>query len=107
MAKLTLLWAPTMMGRLLAMLSYVGILSIVPLVISGNNSYIQFHARQGIVLWLWELLAICTLLFPVAGTFFFQLSVIICTLLSVVGMVSALLGRAWQLPVVSRIATIL
>lgn len=104
MVSLTVLRESTVSARVLAVMSYLGILSLVPLVVSRKNSYVQFHARQGIVLWIWELLAVYTLLLPVMGTFFFQLSVITCLVLSAVGLVSVLLGRAWRLPLIGFLA---
>lgn len=87
-------------SRLLAVMSYLSVLSLVPLVISRDDSYVQFHARQGVVLWMWEVLAIYTLLVPAVGQLFFRLSIMLCLVLSVVGVVSVLLGRAWKFPVI-------
>ncbi|MEO5339585.1 MAG: hypothetical protein H7837_03560 [Magnetococcus sp. MYC-9] len=87
-------------ARTLAVMSYLGVLSLVPLVMNRNDSYVQFHARQGVVLWMWEVLAIYTLLVPAVGQFFFRLSSIACLVLSVIGVLSVLLGRAWKFPVI-------
>lgn len=87
-------------ARLLAAMSYLGVLSLVPLVVNRTDSYVQFHARQGVVLWMWEVLAIYTLLVPAVGQLFFRVSSMICLLLSVVGLISVLLGRAWKFPLV-------
>ncbi|MBF0402238.1 MAG: hypothetical protein HQL90_15915 [Magnetococcales bacterium] len=87
-------------ARLLAAMSYLGVLSLVPLVVNRTDSYVQFHARQGVVLWMWEVLAIYTLLVPAVGQLFFRVSSMICLLLSVVGLLSVLLGRAWKFPLV-------
>lgn len=104
MARMTIWRESRLAGRLLAMMSYLGVLSLVPLLISRRGSYIQFHARQGVVLWIWEMVALYTLLLPVMGTFFFQVSIIACLMLSVTGLVSVLLGRAWPLPLLGRFA---
>ena len=87
-------------ARTLAVMSYLGVLSLVPLVMNRNNSYVQFHARQGVVLWMWEVLAIYTLLVPAVGHFFFRVSSVVCLVLSVIGVLSVLLGRAWKFPVI-------
>ena len=92
-------------SRTLAVMSYLGVLSLVPLVMNRNDSYVQFHARQGVVLWMWEVLAIYTLLVPAVGQFFFRISSIACLLLSVAGVLSVLLGRAWKFPVIGDWAT--
>ncbi|MEO5348641.1 MAG: hypothetical protein H7836_03220 [Magnetococcus sp. YQC-3] len=87
-------------SKTLAVMSYLGVLSLVPLVMNRNDSYVQFHARQGVVLWMWEVLAIYTLLVPAVGHFFFRISSIACLVLSVIGVLSVLLGRAWKFPII-------
>lgn len=86
--------------RVLSAMSYLGVLCLVPLVMNRSDTYVQFHARQGVVLWMWEVLAIYTLLIPAVGNIFFRVSSIACLVLSVIGVVSVLLGRAWKFPVI-------
>ncbi|MBF0448123.1 MAG: hypothetical protein HQL67_07990 [Magnetococcales bacterium] len=86
----------------LAAISYLGILALVPLLINRRDPYVQFHARQGLVLWIWEVLAVFSLAVPVVGRIFFQTSSLICFILSAIGLISVLLGRAWRLPLVGQ-----
>ncbi|MBF0195661.1 MAG: hypothetical protein HQL71_13950 [Magnetococcales bacterium] len=92
-------------SQVMAAMSYLGILALVPLVINGRDPYVGFHARQGLVLWIWEVLAVFSLAIPVIGRIFFQTSSLICFLLSVAGLISILLGKAWKLPIVGNLAT--
>ncbi len=87
-------------SQIMAAMSYLGILALVPLVVGGRDPYVGFHARQGLVLWIWEVLAVFSLALPVIGRLFFQVSSLICFALSVVGLISVLLGRAWKFPIV-------
>lgn len=89
-------------SRMLAVMSYLGVLSLVPLVMNREDPYVQFHARQGVVLWMWEVLAIYTLLVPAVGSFFFRFSSVACLILSVMGVLSVLLGRAWKFPIIGE-----
>nr|ANJ02822.1 magnetosome protein MamF [uncultured bacterium] len=41
-------------SQIMAAMSYLGILALVPLVTNGRDPYVGFHARQGLVLWVWE-----------------------------------------------------
>ena len=91
-------------SQVMAALSYLGILALVPMVVSGRDPYVGFHARQGVVLWIWEVLAVFSLALPVVGKIFFQTSSLLCFILSVAGLVSVLLGRAWKFPVVGDLA---
>lgn len=86
--------------KVMAALSYFGMLALVPTIINRRDPYVSFHARQGLVLWIWEVLAVFSLAVPAIGRLFFQMSGVICFVLSVVGLISVMLGRAWKLPIV-------
>lgn len=90
----------TLSSRMLAIMSYLGVLSLVPLVMNRDDPYVQFHARQGTVLWMWEVLAIYTLLVPGIGKFFFRFSSMACLVLSLLGILAVVLGRAWKFPII-------
>ncbi|MBF0295692.1 MAG: hypothetical protein HQL96_10935 [Magnetococcales bacterium] len=87
-------------SKVLAGLSYLGILCLVPLVMNRDNTYVRFHARQGVILWMWEVLAIYSLVLPGVGRIFFGISGLLCLAFSVIGLVSVYLGRAWKLPLI-------
>lgn len=93
---------PGLSSKWLAGMSYLGILSLVPLLMSRDDQYVRFHARQGVILWIWEVLAIYTLVIPGLGRAFFGLSGMLCFILSVIGLVSVLTGRAWKLPIIGK-----
>ncbi|MEO5364233.1 MAG: hypothetical protein H7838_11510 [Magnetococcus sp. DMHC-8] len=90
--------------RLMAILSYLGVLCLIPLIFSRGDDYVNFHARQGLVLWIWGVLAIFSLHVPVLGPFFFSSSVFFITVLSMAGLLSVLLSRRWRFPVVGMLA---
>ncbi|MBF0357290.1 MAG: hypothetical protein HQL70_01710 [Magnetococcales bacterium] len=91
-------------SRVLSLLSYLGVLCLVPLIFNKDDEYVHFHARQGLVLWIWGVLAIFSLHIPVVGAFFFSFSVLAIALFAVIGIISVLLTRAWRLPVVGMVA---
>ena len=90
--------------RWMALFSYMGVLCLVPLVFNRDDDYVDFHARQGLVMWIWGVLAIFSLHIPVIGPFFFSSSVFFVTVMSLAGIVSVLLGKRWKLPIVSLFA---
>ena len=89
---------------LLAALSYLGILVFVPLVVNKDDEYVLFHSRQGLVLWVWSVLALLTLHLPVVGEWFFGFSSMAILVLSVAGLASVAFRRAWRLPLISSLA---
>ncbi|MBF0239919.1 MAG: hypothetical protein HQM12_19640 [SAR324 cluster bacterium] len=90
----------TMKSYVLAFMSYLGILCLVPILLNKDDEYVYFHARQGLVLWIWSVIAIFALYIPVIGQFFFGLSAFIILIYSFVGITSVLLAKAWKLPFV-------
>ncbi|MEI6986402.1 MAG: hypothetical protein WCK65_09745 [Rhodospirillaceae bacterium] len=95
-------WLPeggTLRTRLLAALSYLGILCFIPLLFSRGDPYVNFHARQGLVIWGWGVLALFSLAVPGFG-WFFRISSSLISMLCLIGIVSALLGKSWPFPVV-------
>jgi len=92
-------------SRVLSLFSYLGVLCLVPLIFNKDDEYVNFHARQGLVLWIWGVLAIFSLHIPVVGAFFFSFSVLVIAIFAVIGVVSVLLTRAWRLPVVGMVAS--
>ena len=95
----------------IAWLSYLGILVIVPILIEPNNEYIKFHARQGIVLLLfeigWTILRFILGLIPVIKyiaailSFFMWVGFVA---LSVIGIINAIQGEWKKLPLVGEFA---
>ncbi len=96
---------PTLTGtQVIAAMSYLGILALVPLVLGRVDPFIQTHARQGVILWIWEVLAVFALVIPVIGKLFFLVSSVLCFCLSVAGLIAVFLGRTWRFPLVGKLA---
>ncbi len=91
-------------SRVMASLSYLGILCFVPLLLDRDDEFVQFHARQGLVLWMWGVLAIFALSAPGVGKWFFSFSGMAILAFSAVGLISVLLQRAWRLPLIHAVA---
>ncbi len=87
-------------AKFLSFISYLGILCLVPLIINRDDEYVAFHARQGLVLWIWGVLAIFGLYVPVLGPMFFSVSALLIMIFSIIGLLSVVLTRAWKIPVI-------
>jgi uncharacterized membrane protein len=90
---------------MLAAMSYMGILCFVPLMMNRDDEFIYFHAKQGLVIWIWGVLALFALHLPGFGKWFFSISAVAVIILSVIGVVAVLLRKAWKLPLVHTIAS--
>ena len=91
-------------ARVMAAFSYLGILCFVPLLLDRDDEFVQFHARQGLVLWMWGVLAIFALSLPGIGKWFFSFSGLSIMAFSALGLVAAALRRAWKLPLIHVVA---
>lgn len=76
--------------------SYVWVLSLVALAARKNNPYVRFHANQGFLLFLISLVW----WFPVFG----QILAIIAVILAIIGLVKALQGEKWEIPLIGSFA---
>ncbi|WP_254434943.1 hypothetical protein [Magnetospirillum sp. UT-4] len=85
----------------MAALSYLSVLCFVPLVLEREDEFVYFHAKQGMVLWIWGVVALFSLHIPVLGGWIFGLSSMGVLVFSVLGLVSVVFQRAWKLPVIS------
>ena len=78
-------------NKYLAALSYVWVISIVMYFLKKDSPFVQFHAKQGIVLFLLELIA------PIFGPFMIIVWVV-AVLLALKGIKASLEGKYWVLP---------
>ncbi len=90
-------------AKLLAGLSYLGILCFVPLMFGRGDRFVNFHARQGLVIWIWGVVSLIVLPLPF-GRLFFSLSSTTILVFSLIGVASVALGNTWKLPIVSDLA---
>ena len=88
-------------GKMYAVLAYLSILCIVPLIVKKNNPFVLAHGKQGLVLFVGEVgTFILSIIFPWAyHPFMFGFLAF-----SFWGMVSAIRGQMVDLPLVARIA---
>lgn len=107
MSTMTVRRARGARSRLLAFMSYLGILCFVPLFTNKGDEYVAFHAKQGLIIWMLGVIGIFALYLPSFGKFMFSAAVMAVVVYSAIGAASVLLNRAWKLPGVHSVATYL
>lgn len=91
--------------RLAAIMSYVPFLCLVPLANINwrENEEARFHARQGIVLFVIEIIAVVLLIDDMAK-FIFKSILVLAAALAVTGIYFTLQGKRIRLPIISDLA---
>ncbi len=87
----------------LLVLSYVGLLALVPYLVAKDREPIRFHARQGLALALLQVGCAGITAIPVIG-FVGALGLVLSLVLAVVGIVKALGRELWRMPVAADLA---
>lgn len=93
----------TQEGRMAAILSYIPILCFIPLLNMKENPEARFHARQGVLLFLIELIAAIFLIDGISD-FIFKGILLISLALAVVGIYFSLQGKNYKLPIIGDLA---
>lgn len=94
-------------NKLYALCAYLGVLMIVPLLLAKDSPFVRFHIRQALkvliatmaVSVIGAVLSI-TILVPVAAA----ITVVILTVVNIIGFINAGKGRAKDLPIVKTIS---
>ena len=87
-------------GKVFALLAYVSFLFVIPLFIKRENNFVLFHVKQGLVLFIIES-AVCIIRFvPVIGEVIFVFGMVICGILSLLGIIKVCMNELWEMPVV-------
>lgn len=105
--------------RALAILSYFPILWIIPLKAKKDSLFVQFHARQGAVLFFLWLIAVIVVFVlaiflsaaaPIISTIIFAVGAIasfVYLVLAIIGILKVSLGERYRMPVVADVALML
>jgi uncharacterized membrane protein len=88
-------------GKVFAILAYLSILCIIPLVLKKDNAFVLSHGKQGLVLFVGQVAAfVISIVIP----WIWQPSLFVFGILSLWGIIETLRGRFVKLPVVSDFA---
>ena len=89
-------------GKVIALLSYLSILCIIPLLFKKNNTFVLAHSKQGLVLFVAQVAVF--IIHIILGTWFLRFGMFVLLTLSFFGLLAVLRGQHIRIPVVSSIA---
>ena len=81
-------------NKVLAAISYLWILCLVPLFLKRDSKFAQFHAKQGLVLFVLELLGSLVFWFPLFG----QVLMLGLFVVAIFGAYKAINGEWYKIP---------
>lgn len=85
-------------------LSYLGILALIPMLTVKDSPFVQYHAKQGVVLNIGGFVVLTVLgMIPIVGLITCLLGPALLVV-DVMAIMKALKGERWNLPVVSDLA---
>jgi len=91
-------------GKFFAVISYISFLCIVSLVLRKDNKFTLYHAKHGLVLFVFEVAAFILSIIPFLHWLMGTFGLVIFILISLWGMLQALTGNYSRIPVISDIA---
>lgn len=91
-------------NKVMAVLAYIGILFLIPLLAAPNSRFARFHTNQGLVLFLAEVVLGAAGgvlgLIPFVGWIISSAIGIVCLAFMIIGIVNAANGKAKELPLI-------
>lgn len=84
-------------SNLMAALSYLWLLSVVMLLVKKDDAFVQFHAKQGLVLFI---ASVILWVIPIIG----WLLNIVVFIAVIVGAIKAYQGERYEMPLISDLA---
>ena len=91
-------------NKLMGILSYVGVLCLIPLLTKKDNTFVFFHAKEGMVLFIAEVITALIAAIPLLGWVVAPIISIIWLILAIIGIVNVLDGKEKELPILGKYA---
>lgn len=90
--------------NMIAILSYIGILFLVPMLAAKDNEFAKYHAKQGLVLFIAEIATALVAWIPFIGWIIGLVAWIMWLVLSIMGIVNVVGGKKKPLPIIGSLA---
>jgi uncharacterized membrane protein len=88
----------------IALLSYLWLLFVVPLLTAKDDAFVKFHLKQGLVLFVFEVIVWVVTMIPFLGWLVGWLGWIAAVILSIIGILNVLHGEEKELPFIGKYA---
>lgn len=89
-------------NKIIAALSYIGILCLVPLLAKKDSKFCQEHGKQGLVLFIASIVLYVVGIIPVLGWLVAFIGGIALLVVAVIAFIKCLMGEFWEVPVLGQ-----
>ena len=90
-------------GKAAAILGYIPFMCFVPLIKMKDNPFALRHGKQGLVLFIIEIIAVIFLL-PKISDLVWGMVLVLCLASAVAGIIFTLQGQDWKIPFIGDLA---
>ena len=87
-------------GNAYAILAYLWMLCLIPLLLKKDDEFVLFHAKQGLILFIIEVAVGIVGVIPLLGWLIVMLGTLVCGALSIIGIIQVLMGNKWKMPII-------
>ncbi len=91
-------------GKFFAAISYISFLCVVSLILKKDNKFAIHHAKQGLLLFVFEVVAFILSMIPVLGWLIRVFGLLLFFLASLWGVINSLNGNYSRIPLISKAA---
>jgi len=91
-------------GKFFAVISYISFLCVIALILKKHNRFALYHAKQGLVIFVFEVVAFILSIIPLLGWLIRIAGFLIFSIASLWGILRAFSGNDARIPVVTNIA---
>lgn len=90
--------------RIIAAISYIPFLFIIPIALVRDDEFVLSHAKQGFVLFIVEVINWLLGKIPIIGFLFNYLVFALILLVALFAFIKALVGKFWKIPIIGDIS---
>lgn len=91
-------------NKLMGILSYIGVLCLIPLLTKKDDEFVFFHAKQGVVLFIAEVITAFVAAIPLLGWIIAPIASLVWIVLSIIGIINVLGEKREELPILGKYA---
>ncbi|HCC22770.1 TPA: hypothetical protein DF272_01170 [Candidatus Falkowbacteria bacterium] len=89
-------------NKVLAAVGYLGILCLIPLLLARDSQYAKFHGKQGLILFIAEVIISLVNVIPILGQVIWLIAFVYFIIMTITGIIKALNGEKWVMPILGH-----